>query len=227
MSETPGSSRHRDRSRCSTNSTRSTAASTTQSVARHFRDRAGRSSPQGSPIHVQLPEPAPGSYVKCIGHTKDSNLFAVDYSWTVYEVLPQAALLLQPGSLSMVRGFRLNAQTNMPFLSLQAFDVPCFGHDGFMAHTMRTMLWGGLVTRVWMPEEIARTLPQSPRLTLHPWLPRSGREPLLRDIISETTATVQAATAAAEAARVAATEASAAADAAEEVAAVAAGVHKI
>ena len=79
----------------------------------------------------------------------------------------------------------------MPNLTVQAWDVPCYGHNGTVLAWMQTMLWSGLVTRFWVPDSIARTLPSgllpvNPQLQLNSLIPSTGGE-------LESTATEQAA----------------------------------
>ena len=115
---------------------------------------------------IQLPQPIPESYVKCVDVTGNSNVFAVDYDSTLYEVVPQNAFLLPLHSISRVLHFGIDLSTGMPYLSLQAFNVPCYMWDGqdHKAVWMSRMLWTGLLYKVWIPTSIAETLPVTGRI---------------------------------------------------------------
>ena len=123
---------------------------------------------------IQLPQPIPESYVKCVKVTGNSNVFAVDYDPTLYEVVPHNAFLLPLHSISRVLHFGIDLSNRMPYLSLQASDIPCYGWDGrdHKVFWMSRMLWTGVLNKVWIPVSPAKTLPVTGRI-----VPPSGAIP--------------------------------------------------
>ena len=111
-----------------------------------------------SGVHIQ--GPIPESYVKCIHVTGNANIFAVDYDSTLYEVVPHNALLLPLLSISRVLHFGIDSRTRMPFLALEAYNVPCYVSDGrdHKVMSMRVMLWTGILRKVWVRNYMAQNL---------------------------------------------------------------------
>ena len=132
---------------------------------------------------VQIPEPYPGTYMRCVAVNpyKSSNLFSVDYSCTVYEVEAPTGMLLPLGSLALVVAFQYNLVNSMPTITLTSFDVPCYGHTGTVVTWMRAMTWSGIVTGFWLPTPVAQEMPTWPQQFVYGGLsPSAWMEQALR-----------------------------------------------
>ena len=127
-------------------------------VVRLLGAMSGSGHPGTSATYVQLPHPAVNTYVRCIMASGYANTFATEHDLTLFEVVPSTGFLLPVGSVCRVRQLGLDPRSGMPLLSLQAWDVPCYGADHSVL-IMRSMMWMGTVMCLWIPRPFADALP--------------------------------------------------------------------